>query len=359
MKELSELKHTADHAMAGLNADDVLKRRILHAATENPFCRVDQLRHTADRALAGLNADDTLKYRILHAAKEKPASRFNVRRALVPVMSLALVLVLGITLLPGRDVISLDAAMLQTNRSTRKLISSHSAGEAADMEENADYGVMMVADSGLEGATVKSAQAPAFRSIWAKEGTPFAMVAVDGRYYRMLTTPGSVKNSLLGAGVGEIGERVEDASVSGSGCYSNVCEAGSTVYGIKGMSGTLVACEVNGTMRVFQRVSMNGSAVLGGERLADTLQLKGHVSSLALSGVGTVTDTAEAERLFGILCANASMDSAGSLKSDQALTITLDNGLSVQLTVKNDRLGACGTWSCPDFFAAFDAAMNN
>ena len=38
--------------------------------------------------------------------------------------------------------------------------------------------------------------------------------------------------------------------------------------------------------------------------------------------------------------------------------ITLKNGVTVQLAVKNDKLAACGTWSCPEFFEEFEAALN-
>ena len=33
-----------------------------------------------------------------------------------------------------------------------------------------------------------------------------------------------------------------------------------------------------------------------------------------------------------------------------------DNGLVYQFTVKNDKIASCGTWSCPEFFEAFEAA---
>ena len=34
-----------------------------------------------------------------------------------------------------------------------------------------------------------------------------------------------------------------------------------------------------------------------------------------------------------------------------------DNGLTVQMAVKDDKLSACGTWSCPEFIDAFTDAM--
>ena len=124
------------------------------------------------------------------------------------------------------------------------------------------------------------------------------------------------------------------------------------------MGGTLVAAEVDGSYRVFQRVSFNGSALRGSEDLADTLQLGGHIISMELSDVGTVTDKDVCESLFATLIDCASYESSGNVSGKQSLHIELDNGLTVQLTIKNDKLSACGTWSCPEFFEEFEAALN-
>ena len=56
-----------------------------------------------------------------------------------------------------------------------------------------------------------------------------------------------------------------------SGMVSNVVARGETVYAISGMSGALVAAQVDGSTRVFQRVSYAGTAIIGSETLADTL----------------------------------------------------------------------------------------
>ena len=45
------------------------------------------------------------------------------------------------------------------------------------------------------------------------------------------------------------------------------------------------------------------------------------------------------------------MSGAGSL------LIGLKNGLTLQLLVSDESVSACGTWSCPDFFEAFDEAV--
>ena len=109
-------------------------------------------------------------------------------------------------------------------------------------------------------------------------------------------------------------------------------------------------------MRLFQRVSFNGNALKGSETLADVMQLSGHVASIELSGVGTITDASVCADLISLLLNDATYESSGSLSAKQSLLIELDNGLVYQFTVKNDKIASCGTWSCPEFFEAFEAA---
>jgi len=86
------------------------------------------------------------------------------------------------------------------------------------------------------------------------------------------------------------------------------------------------------------------------------MQLSGHVASIELSGVGTITDTSVCADLISLLLNDATYESSGSLSAKQSLLIELDNGLVYQFTVKNDKIASCGTWSCPEFFEAFEAA---
>ena len=110
--------------------------------------------------------------------------------------------------------------------------------------------------------------------------------------------------------------------------------------------------------RIDEDPGFNGNALRGAERLADTLALTGRVIAMELSGVGTVTDPAACESLLSTLLSNASYESSGSISSKKALLIELDNGLVLQLAVKGDNLAACGVWSCPEFFEAFDNCRN-
>ena len=73
--------------------------------------------------------------------------------------------------------------------------------------------------------------------------------------------------------------------------------------------------------------------------------------------MGSVSGS-ECEALFATLLDCASYESSGSVSGKQTLLISLDNGLALQLAVKNDKFSACGTWSCPEFFEAFEDAAN-
>ena len=131
---------------------------------------------------------------------------------------------------------------------------------------------------------------------------------------------------------------------------------GETVYAVSGMNGALAAANVNGQMRVFQRVSFGDNALVGRETLDDTLRASSAVA-LELSGVGTVNDPAKARQLIGILTANAQFLRAGGGETNQSLLIQLENGIVLQMAVNGQRLIACGTWACPEFFDAFQEAL--
>ncbi len=202
---------------------------------------------------------------------------------------------------------------------------------------------------------------PGYRNIWAESsGGSFPLIGVNGRYYRMLTSPRNVDGSLIGHTLGTVAEYTTEPSLSGTDVVlSNVAAFGQPVYAIAGMGDTLITAEVDGRMRLFQRVSYNGNALRGNESLTDTLQIRGHVIAMELSGVGVITDPAVCEQLLATLLDCASYESSGSISPKQSLLIELDSNLVVQLSVRSDRLAACGTWSCPEFFEAFEAACGN
>lgn len=316
-----------------------------HLTDEQLEARLKQLPETVDRTLAALTADEALKRRIERAAMnpERESVRRPVYRTLVPALSLALVLIIG------------AAAAIPALRGAGqhgRIITSQAAGSPTDMEEHRDN------ELGQGRVTVAATDVPEYRSLWEGTTGSFPLIGVNGSYYRMMTDPASVDAKLLGESLGRVSEFTTEPSLSGTDVIlSNAATLGTNVYAIDRMGGTLVAAEVKGVMRLFQRVSFNGNALQGSESLADTLQLAGHIVSMELSDVGVVTDASACERLFQILLDDASYDSSGSVSARQSLLIYLDNGLTVQLAVRNDKLAACGTWSCPEFFEEFEDAL--
>lgn len=306
--------------------------------------RLEQLPEITEKALGGLTAGQHLKLRIEKAAANPQPQRRPVA-AWAPVLACALVLAIAL---------GVGIPALQPQPETG-LISTQPAGQSGSGNE--------IALLDLNRNTVNIRQrisAAGEDSLWASgENGNFPLIGVNGKYYRMLTVPQDADGALLGKSVGTVAEFTTEPALSGTDVIlSNVAAGNTKVYGVSGMSGTLIAAEVDGQTRIFQRVSFNGSALRGKETLADTLQIAGHITAMELSGVGTVADPAACEALFATLLDCASYQSSGSVSGKQTLLITLDNGLALQLAVKNDKFSACGTWSCPEFFEAFEDAAN-
>lgn len=305
--------------------------------------RLEQLPEMTDKALAGLTAGQHLKLRIEKAAANPQPQR---RRTPVWVPALSCALVLAIVLGVGIPVLNPQP---QTG-----LISTQSAGQNVTGTERS------LLDLDNNDVNIRqSGETPKYRSIWASgDNGNFPLIGIEGKYYRLVTTPKSVSKSLLGSSMGDVDEFTTEPSLSGTDVVlSNKVTQGCEVYAIDGMGDTLVAAEVEGSYRVFQRVGFNGSALRGSEELADTLQIAGHIISMELSDVGVITDMDACEALFATLIDCASYESSGSVNAKQSLLINLDNGLTVQLAVKNDKFSACGTWSCPEFFEEFESAI--
>lgn len=296
----------------------------------------------ANKALDGLYATPFLKARIDRAVEEKKQGkvRFALPKWAPAMCCAAMVLVLALTVLPLRG--SQPDPLITTNALGPTAVPTGAI--SGDLGDNA----VTISTKG---------SVPGYRNIWSDaKGGSFPLIGVNGKYYRMLTSPNRVSSGLLGGVVASISEFTTEPSLSGTDVVlSNAVTSGSDVYSISGVSSdTLLAAEVDGRMRLFQRVSFNGNALRGSEDLADTLAISGQVAAMELSGVGTVTDPAACEALLSLLLSDASYESSGSVSSKQSLLIDLNNGLVLQLAVKGDKLAACGVWSCPEFFESFE-----
>ena len=298
---------------------------------------LNQLRAAMDAGLGGLTATPGLKARIESAA----AGRQPVRRgAMMPALCAALALVIALTVFVPR-------LLSKPQGNEGALIISRPAGEQTQSPES---GKLLTASTLQKGGSELS-----LNSLWARGGSPWPLVGVDGRWYRMLKSPSEADGSLKGESLGTVGTFTDEPALADAGgIISNTAAEGAEVWSVSGMGGTLVMAEVDGKARLFQRVGFNGAATLGHEGLDDVLQLSG-VSRLSLSGVGTVSGPAAAE-LASSLVSGADYVSSGNVKADQMLQIELDSGVSLQLLVSGERFSSCGTWSNPDFFEKFAAA---
>ncbi len=308
-----------------------------------------KLPEAADAAMGGLTATPFMKAKIDRAvaeAKQPQKQPLRLPRWMPAAVCCALVLVIALTALP----------MLNQEEGPGLQIDSETLGQPTAVPSGA-----LSADLRNGSVFISSNRGePGYRSIWSDmKGGSFPLIGVNGRYYRLLTSPRDVDSALLGSCLGQVAEYTTEPSLSGTDVIlSNTVPLGTEVYAIRGMDSTLVAAKMNGSMRLFQRVSFNGNARRGSEKLADTLQVKGQVIALELSGVGTITEPAVCETLIALLLKDASYESSGSITSKQSLLIELENGLVLQMAVRGDNLASCGVWSSPDFFEAFEDACN-
>ena len=297
--------------------------------------QLENLKAIADRELGGLHAGQELKDRILlSAAQGKHAAKPHKQRIVIGCIGAAAVAAALLFAFFG----------VHVPGDTEPIIHSQPAGSM----EPAGHDSMTIGNSGTVTTAGKQAS-----SIWGD-----GIVAVGGRYYRELTTDASAAPGLAGASLGQVTEFLADVSLSAfGGIVSNSLPLGTTVYEIDGMGGTLVAASDAGVWHVYQRVSYSERALIGSERIQDTLQISGHIVAMSLSGAGAVSDPALCESLWQTLLNTAVYESSGTVSGRAVLLITLDNGLTVQLQTRNGRFGACGVWISTEFDEALREAM--
>jgi hypothetical protein len=313
--------------------------------------RLEHLPEIAGRELGGLNADERLHAKILNAATEPTrAPRIRWRPVLASCVAIVLCLSLGLWGVPHLLPASVTGVPVMSSRTA--------GGDAAALSGGSLRAMDVPAGSVSVGGTTQAGSM--YRNLFAQERNGnYPLIIADGAIYRMLISPTDMDTSLLGESLGEVTEYTLEPALSNGGIVSNVVFAGDTVYAVQGMKGAMAAAYVNGGLRVFQRVSFAGSAVLDSETLADTLIGSHTATAMELTDSGIVDDPATAQSLMQTLLDNAEYDSAASgTDGTRSLLISLDNGLLIQLMVGQDTLSACGTWSCPEFFDAYATAVS-
>lgn len=306
--------------------------------------RLEQLPSIAQRQLGGLEADQTLLCKIrIEAAekKQKPARAAMLRPALAVCAALAICVGAVASLDLGGD-------EGRTPVTAAQVLDSQSAGEAA--APTAQPGA--TADVPKGSITMSAGMKRSAGSLFSQsESASFPLLTLDGATYRMLESPAALSDELLGRDMGRVSEFNLEPALGSGGVVSNVVSCGEAVYAVRDMGGALVAAQVDGEMRVFQRVSYAGSAVIGTETLADTLCAPKDVAWIELDGMGRA-EGAQAQALMATLLDYADYQNT-AFSGDVPMQIGLTNGLTLQLMTGEDSVSACGTWSCPDFFEAF------
>lgn len=329
MKRLEQLPEMTNDMLGGLHATQELKSEILRDAKS---AMADGKAHQRNSAWESKRVNPNVK------RKTSPLQRGLAMACMLVVL---LGTVVGFPTLIGLDVKSKQGAIVTQTGGDGDVAQAKT--QALDLPQGS--------------IVISQRTKPSYRGIWAQSsGANFPLIGVEGRYYRLLTNPTSIGSELLGGELGAVSVYTSEPALQNGGIVSNAVAEGGKVYEVKNMGGAMVAAEVDGKMRVFQRVSFSGSALVGGEKLSDTLKAA-KVVAMELTDVGTVTDQAKAKELYNILLDNAFFARSGASETGSALLIQLENGLVLQLAVRDESVMACGTWTCPEFFEAFEAAV--
>ena len=234
-----------------------------------------------DAEMQAVQADERLRRRILNAAKEKPKANWSLRFAAPAAAFLVLAVVLAVAVPRiGGDRGEQPADVLLKSQAA-------GSGQAVVTEdtEEATTGLNPDAMRALDvrGGTAQISGAAATQSgIWAQGGgANFPLIGLNGRFFRLLEIE-NVSAGVLGSVVGQVDTYTSEPALSRGAVVSNTVQQGALVYAVRGMENALVAAEVNGSLRVFQRVSYSGASVVGSESLSDTLRCAGHVAAMEL-----------------------------------------------------------------------------
>ena len=306
--------------------------------------RLEQLPEMAQRQLGGLEATPTLLCKIkLEAAERRDRPRARLRMQPVLAVCCALVLCVGaaLTLAPG-------SGPMPLMEKTQNMLDSQAAGAYSAPTVQP----VTVADVPQGTISMSAGMKRASGSLFAStSASAFPLITLNGATYRMLENPDGISASLLGAELGVVNEFNVEPALGSSGVVSNVIPCGQSVYAVGDLSGALIASEVEGSLRVFQRVSYAGTAVIGKETLRDTLCAPSDVEWIEVENLGRA-EGAQAQELMATLLDYADYQSTAFTGSG-SMHIGLTNGITLQLMVGEDSVSACGTWSCPDFFEVF------
>jgi len=311
--------------------------------------RLDNLSEIASRQLGGLEATPTLLAKIKLEAADRKQPR-TMRAVLRPALAVcaALVLCVGAVM-----TLSPDGSTIISPVPTQNVLDSHSAG--SQTQPTAEPRTLGDVPKGS--ISMSAGRSASSGTLFVQgDNAAFPLVTLNGATYRMLETPDGISQTLLGDELGAVTEFNIEPALGSSGVVSNAIACGETVYAIGDQKGALVAAHVDGSLRVFQRVSYAGTAIIGAETLADTLCAPSDAEWIEVEGMGRVDDPGTVHSLMNTLFDLADYQGT-SFSSGSSMQIGLKNGLTLQLMAGEDSISACGIWSCPDFFEEFAQAV--
>ncbi len=310
--------------------------------------RLENLSDIAARQLGGLEATPTLLAKIKLEAADQNRPR-TMRAALRPALAVCAALVLAVGAV---TTLNPEAMTGVSPIPSQNVLDSYSAGS----RNLPTAEPRMLSDVPKGSLSMSAGMKSAGNTLFAQgDSVSFPLITLDGATYRMLETPDGISASLLGDELGAVTEFNIEPALGTSGVISNAVACGETVYAVGSQKGALVAAHVNGALRVFQRVSYAGTAIIGTETLADTLCAPEDAEWIAVEGAGRVDDPAAVQQLMTTLFDLADYQST-AFANGSSMQIGLKNGLTLQLMAGEDTISACGVWSCPDFFEAFAEA---
>lgn len=201
---------------------------------------------------------------------------------------------------------------------------------------------------------------PGYRNLFVQwDGANIPLIGMQYRAYQQ--TQVGVPQNLVGNPLGSIALYTTEPALAEQDAWSsflsNTVSEGTMVYMVQGISAeTAIAAEVNGGYVLFQRASFAGYGT-GGQSLEQVLDVRGNVSALTLSGVGSLNDSGKANAMMSLLLDNASFYADNSFSGRQSLEIVLSNGLTLQLQIADGVFTACGAWTCAEFFTQFQSML--
>ncbi len=303
---------------------------------------LEQLPMIADKTLGGLRADSEMRCNIQLKAieREKKQKRYVLYSRLAAVACCA-VLLIALIGFPQES-----SPVFSAPNITSLPLGDGSPLSAADPVLKSEI-------------TVSGRSRQQSSGIWAEPvNGSYPLLGIKGAYYRLLTTPESADDAWLGDQIASVDVFSSEPSLTDASVVcSNCVYAGKGIRPVKNMGGTFVSAEIDGTQRLFQRVSFNGRATVSHESFADTLQIGSHILSITYPGHGTIVDSQVCEELFSLLSKEASFESTSTLNTEDTVIFTLDNGISAQVLIRDDKISACGVWSCPEFVSALEAKL--